>query len=146
MQPAGTFPLGGRANSGGYVYDVDRDGHLDLVVNVYDGLGPLVIRGLGDGTFAEREKPPAIEAAFGSASLVLPRIYDGSGQRKFLISQGNVLPIIAEDFSASSIGTFLAYETNVNIYGVADVNGDGITDYILGFWGDSTRTLMVSVP
>lgn len=105
--------------------DVNRDGHRDAVVG-YGGTSISVLLGRGDGTLSPAHDFGPIESS--TAHVALADV-DGDG----------CLDVIAGDstiFHGSCNGTFtvgakpFGHPTGMAPYAIADLNGDGIGDFV----------------
>lgn len=154
MQDGGTFPLGGIPRSGARVDDFDDDGHLDLMLHVYHELGPLLIRGDGNGGFVEPEKMTTGELSW-VAGLGARAQWDGVGRKEFLFTNNdtNVTYAIEDNLDIGTVAVFVDERRYMD--GIADVNGDGVMDYMYYKTcsdenpcsnGHAPRILMISAP
>jgi len=105
--------------------DFDRDGKVDLIVNTSNG--SQVLMGNGDGTFR----------LLAMRSLGFTAIGDFDGDGILDIAQANQSTNVLNLFLGVGDGTFvyvseLILPENPTALALADINGDGATDFLIG--------------
>jgi len=112
------------------VADLDRDGHLDLVVGFIDPTPAIaVLRGLGDGTFrAPLHTDSLVPGGVTVADL------DGNGNLDVLRGSGHAVEVLLGKgdgtFAPSTITPIVNEKSYLGEVLVADVDGDGHKDVI----------------
>ena len=147
----GTFATGVPYLSGTTAYkvaisDVDLDGNPDLIVTSPNGI--MLLKGMGDGTFARDSVVLLVtetSTSPGPSDLSVLRIADVNldGIPDIIVSRGTANAVAV--LMGNGDGTFQNPITTqigfaIADFAVSDVNGDGIPDLVLG--GPSGVTLM----
>src|SRR5262249_48249764 len=118
--PAVTYPVIGSLA----VADVDRDGHLDLVV------GDVVLRNQGDGSFVVPQAASASAVAaiadFDNGGFVDAVTFDGG-----MTATASFHPGLG-DVTFGAAAQTLALAAGSDVFAPADVDGDGLVDVVLG--------------
>ena len=152
--PAVTYGSGGGGAQSLAVADVNGDGVPDLAIaNVYaDTIGILL--GNSDGTFQTAVTYGS--GGYGTSSVAIADV-NGDGKPDLLVANECATPFSSGNcFSNGSVGVLLgngdgtfraavSYDPGrpfTNSIAVADVNGDGTRDVVVGNFGDSVGVLL----
>ncbi len=155
MRLDSTVATGGHAAGVGlWATDVDDDGHLDIVLNVNIHIDEVwtpkiaVAFGRGDGRFEDAQLQLQLDAGPGPTPWFQEHgDLDGDGDREFRISTPDETWVVDEDLDPDSAVHVYPFRVDASHWISADANGDGITDFIAGVPGESSRRwLMLSAP
>jgi len=157
FSPAVTYPTGGREAAFVAIGDFNHDGKPDLVVaNAYVSNTIGILLGNGDGTF-QRPVPYPSGGGFPDAIAVLDLNGDGN-QDLIVANESRCYPCDEEGSVAIFLGNGDGTFRRAHIYdsgglgfansglggafiGVADLNGDGKTDFVIANCASKRRTL-----
>ncbi|MEP6539179.1 MAG: VCBS repeat-containing protein [Bryobacteraceae bacterium] len=110
------------------VADLDRDGNLDVIAVCTDPNITVVLKGKGDGTFAD-----AVRLGFGARGLaVLASDLNGDGIPDLAVGQDRSV-LVAFGNGDATFAPATAYAVNGEPVAIraADLNGDGIPDLVI---------------
>jgi len=149
FQPVVNYSAGGDSNSVA-VADVNRDGKLDIVATIWcsdqycDGTVSVLL-GDGDGTFQ-----PAVTYSSGGAygESVAVADVNGDGKPDLLVANlgldtGEVGVLLGNGDGTFQPAVSYSWSGRADSLAVADVNGDGKLDLLLGDWGKATLGVML---
>ncbi|GAB2516130.1 FG-GAP repeat domain-containing protein [Nocardia heshunensis] len=127
----GSFPSWGPgpAPIGMVAADIDGDGIPDIVAADFQGSGPIVMKGKGDGTFAPGTRVGSVGNGFGAIAVA---DLNGDGKPDIIAQSWTQIAV----FLNKGDGTFAPAKTYTTLEGaqqevlVADVNGDGKPDVL----------------
>ncbi|BEK95315.1 FG-GAP repeat domain-containing protein [Nocardia seriolae] len=127
----GSFPSWGPgpAPIGMVAADFDGDGNPDIVAADFQGSGPILMKGKGDGTFAPGTRVGSVGNGFGAIAV---GDLNGDGKPDVVAQAWTQIAV----FLNKGDGTFKPATTSLTLEGaqqevlVADVNGDGKADVL----------------
>lgn len=127
----GSFPSWGPgpAPIGMVAADIDGDGIPDIVAADFQGSGPIVMKGKGDGTFAPGTRVGSVGNGFGAIAVA---DLNGDGKPDVIAQAWTQIAV----FLNKGDGTFAPAKTYTTVEGaqqevlVGDVNGDGKPDVL----------------
>jgi hypothetical protein len=131
LEPTGTFATGGWGEVGMWAGDFDEDGHQDVAIQIQTVDAISLLRGRGDGTFAEPESITELGGTVGFWRLSRRGRgdFDGDGHLEWMGGSENGDRWILESFLGDPSVVLLPPGTPA-VMTIGDFNGDGVFDVV----------------